>query len=471
MEARLCRFLLILAALGSVAAASPSSTTKNFSYPTTNFIVYAPTPQIAQQVAIAAEKFRKELAIEWLGYELRPWAQPCPIKVKVGQIGAGGATTFSFHPVKNGPAEVCGWDMQIQGSLERILDSVLPHEVSHTIFACHFRRPLPRWADEGAATLVEHESERRTQVLRLQQVIKTQRRIPLRTLLSIKEYPNDMQDVMTLYAEGYSLAELLVQKGGKARYLKFINDAHQNGWEKAIQADYGYRGIDDLERQWHDWIIAGSPELPEGQMLAEKSDRSRDAATKGYVLRGQSPDAAPATELKEDPFLTGESAPPRRLRRRNLIEESPPAVAIPAVAYEDEPEALASRWDERSASPHYLPNGDDGKDLAGFETTAGDEVDSDPADEGTWVEVTRPRERTREAPDQSKIARDERVAGPESVRSKVKTVPSVVRQQQSMASAPRYGRLAGRPSRANPWSEAPADPRPSPFQPNSSTSR
>lgn len=453
MEARLCRCLLILAAIGSVAAANPSQATKNFTYPTKNFVVYAPSPQIAQQVAIAAEKFRKELALEWLGHELPAWSAPCPIKVKVGQIGAGGATTFSFHPVKNGPAEVCGWDMQIQGSLERILDSVLPHEVSHTIFACHFRRPLPRWADEGAATLVEHESERRTQVLRVQQVINSRRKIPLRTLLSIKEYPQDMQDVMTLYAEGYSLAELLVQKGGKTRYLKFINDAHQNGWEKAIQSQYGYRGIDDLEKQWHDWIIAGSPELkqPEGQMLADNSDKSKDAAPKGYVLRGQSPDATTAEELTEDPFLGNEVA--SKKRRRQNDEPRTESRALPVTLGEEDPSAMASRWDESSSSvPRH---NDDWRELAQLDEEPVDAADRDSTDDGHWVEVPReaPRARAKNLPVRN-----------ETVRTPTQNVPSVARQRQTSPSQPRVGRFASRPYRTNPWSEAHADPLPSPFQ-------
>jgi hypothetical protein len=140
MEARTLplRLLILAAAIGSVAAG----------YRTRNFVVTAPTPQIAQQVGDAAEHYRRELAVEWLGCELPAWYAPCPIQVKVGQIGAGGATTFNFAPDQKGVMQVYGWDMKIQGSLERILDSVLPHEVSHTIFACYRAGPMkgpPRW--------------------------------------------------------------------------------------------------------------------------------------------------------------------------------------------------------------------------------------------------------------------------------------------------------------------------------------
>lgn len=148
MEARVawrlsvCTMLLVLAVSESVSAAT---------YRTPNFVVTAPTDEFAKRVGDEAERFRKELAVMWAGKELPRWSAPCPIRVKVGQIGAGGATTFSFH---NG--EVFGWNMNIQGTEERILDSVLPHEITHTILACRFRQPLPRWADEGISTLVEH---------------------------------------------------------------------------------------------------------------------------------------------------------------------------------------------------------------------------------------------------------------------------------------------------------------------------
>ncbi|MBC7815493.1 MAG: hypothetical protein IAG10_01180 [Planctomycetaceae bacterium] len=246
---------------------------------TPNFEVEAPTAAIAEKVALTAERCREDLAVEWLGHKLPNWFKPCQVRVKVGQFGAGGATTFSFAG-----GEVYGWDMTVQGSLERILDSVIPHEVSHTIFACHFRRPLPRWADEGAATIAEEDSERRRQRKLAEEVMPSKRRIPLRELLSITEYPKNMQHVLTLYAEGYSLADFLVQKGGKSRFLAFMQDAHVSGWDAALRRHYEEDNVEALESKWSSWVIAGSPglRLPEGELVA--------AANSPSVVRSQNPE-------------------------------------------------------------------------------------------------------------------------------------------------------------------------------------
>lgn len=276
MEARFYGIALAAAALSSLGA----------TYSTPNFVVTAPTSEIAQQVAEHAEHYRREIAIKWLGQELPRWFAPCPVVVKVGAMGAGGATSFSFDR-----GHVFGWNMNIQGSLDRILDSVLPHEVSHTIFACHFRRPLPRWADEGAATLAEDDSEKRRQRLVVKQVLSTRQRIPLTKLLRMTEYPSDEREVLNLYAEGYALCELLVQRGGKERYLTFLADAHQHGWERAIKMHYGYKSIESLEKDWEGWIVAGCPAEvhPPGQLWADARSSAK-GASRAAVVRSQSPD-------------------------------------------------------------------------------------------------------------------------------------------------------------------------------------
>src|SRR6516162_6113153 len=91
-------------------------------YPTQNFLVEAPTPQIAQQIGQAAEYYRQQKALEWLGQEMPPWPERCPLKVKVTMNGPGGATSFAFDR-----GRVLGQHMQIEGPLDRLVASVLPH--------------------------------------------------------------------------------------------------------------------------------------------------------------------------------------------------------------------------------------------------------------------------------------------------------------------------------------------------------
>ncbi len=378
MEALVIRLSLILTVM----------TTAGATYRTPNFVVTAPTAEIAQQCGEAAEHFREELAIKWLGKKMPRWYKPCTLSVKVGQIGAGGATTFAFDR-----GEVFGWRMNVQGTLERILDSVIPHEVSHTVLACHFRRPLPRWADEGAATLVEHESEQRRQRLLLEQVWDSSRRIPLRNLLAIKEYPKDMQDVLTLYAEGYSLADFLVQAGGRTRFLEFLEAAHQIGWDRAIKQFYNLDDVNSLETRWNGWIMAGSPRLnlPPDTKLASNETPASNRGNQP-IIRGQSPDnAAPQTmPNRSQPNLpqpsgnapiislppTQPSTPPRTVARPRdaVTQDSPgwrravnqgwtPAGQTPDQATSEQPQfesnntpAFNTNDAERAAAGGRLPN-------------------------------------------------------------------------------------------------------------------
>ena len=76
--------VLLTLALGSVEG--------EFSSP--NFIVHAPTTEIARQVADAAEESRRKLAVHWYGHEINNWGSRCEISVTVGKsLGAGGANT------------------------------------------------------------------------------------------------------------------------------------------------------------------------------------------------------------------------------------------------------------------------------------------------------------------------------------------------------------------------------------------
>lgn len=261
-------------------------------YRTPNFVVDAPSPQLAKQIGDAAEKYRKELAVEWLGKELPQWAKPCPIKARLDP-GAGGATSFVFDR-----GEVFGWRMDIQGTPERILDSVLPHEITHTIFACHFRQPLPRWADEGACTTVEHRSEISKQERMLIEFLQTRRGIPFSQMFRMKEYP---QDVLPLYAQGHSLAHFLISQQGKHEFLNFIADGMKDeNWERAVAQKYGYRDLAILQDSWLDWVKSGRPQLQlaSNSQLANNSSKGNGeikTVSTPTVVRGQDPGSSSAT--------------------------------------------------------------------------------------------------------------------------------------------------------------------------------
>jgi hypothetical protein len=273
---------LCLSPLGSLANAA--------GYKTTNFVVSAPTPQLAKEIGDQAEVYRKQLAMEWLGKELPAWSKACPINAQVQpDLGAGGATSFVFEH-----GEVFNWKMNIQGSRERILDSVLPHEVTHTIFASYFRQPVPRWADEGACTTVEHPSEIAKQERNLIRFLKTGHGIPFSQMFAMKEYP---PDVMPLYAQGHSLSEWLIESRGRKAFLEFVGDGMQDeNWPRAVREHYGFSSLLEMQNAWNDWVKQGRPRLtpgtsPIGQVASNTSDsRKAGALVAPAALRGQSPD-------------------------------------------------------------------------------------------------------------------------------------------------------------------------------------
>jgi hypothetical protein len=195
-------------------------------------------------------------------------------------LGAGGATSFVFDK-----GEVFNWTMTIQGSEERILDSVLPHEVTHTIFATHFRQPLPRWADEGACTTVEHPVERARQHRLLIEFLTTGRGISFPEMFAMREYP---RDVLPLYSQGYSLARFLIERGGRHRYVAFVGDGlATDNWPGALARHYGVGDLARLQQVWLDWVRQGCPAPPAALAAAVPSPTALAAAQP----RGQSPDA------------------------------------------------------------------------------------------------------------------------------------------------------------------------------------
>jgi hypothetical protein len=270
-------------------------------------VVHTQSPQHAKEIGETAEVLRKQLAVEWLGEEMPDWGEPCPIKVHVSpQLGAGGATSFMFDR-----GEVFGWEMEIQGSRDRVLDSVLPHEITHTVFATHFRQPLPRWADEGACTTVEHQSEIAMQEKMLIRFLKTGKGIPFSDMFAMKEYP---PDVMPLYSQGHSVAQFLIERRGKAAFIEFLADGMQDeNWPVAVREHYGHGGLLDMQVKWLDWVKAGRPRLamePDPRAIAGAAPNPRGDDM--VRLSSSTTPVAPAAKASTDSVYAAMGQAPAR---------------------------------------------------------------------------------------------------------------------------------------------------------------
>jgi hypothetical protein len=215
-------------------------------YRTPNFQVTAPDAQSAELVGKWAEHHRREGAVQWLGKEMPAWCDPCPLSVTVTMDAPHGKTSFTYQS-----GRVCKMEMSMSGPLDRLVYSVLPHEITHTILAHHFGCAIPRWADEGAAVLSECEAEQQRHAAMTAILLNNKKHFRLRTLFLMTEYPAKAEEVTALYCQSFAVADYLVKQKDRARFLKLVADGlAAKDWEKAVQTGYGFKSVDDLEENW-----------------------------------------------------------------------------------------------------------------------------------------------------------------------------------------------------------------------------
>lgn len=271
MEARTLVYSLVflLGFLGQawaqVIPAGQVTAPRRFVVETQHFRIFAADPTLAQEVGQMAESYRRHLAIHWLGRELPPWIEKVPVTVQSApNMPASGETKYTLVA-----GSVREFRMVLCGSRERILDSVLPHEMTHTVLATHFAatgKPVPRWADEGACTTVEDESERRKHDTMLVRFLSEGRGIPFASLFAMRDYPPDM---MPLYAQGYSLSAFLIAQGGPRQFIQFLERGMRDeDWVSAVSQTYGYPKLGNLKTAWNQWVSDGGGSVTNYTALA-----------------------------------------------------------------------------------------------------------------------------------------------------------------------------------------------------------
>jgi hypothetical protein len=322
------------------------------SFRTPNFVVDAPNAQVAQQVGQYAEHYRKEKALQWLGQEMPQWRQPCPLKVTITMNGSGGATSFAFDQ-----GQILGMEMHIEGAYDRLLASVLPHEVTHTVFAHYFRCPVPRWADEGGSVLSEDDQERNHHDQLVRQILNSPgRAIPLRRLFQMKQYP---PDVMVLYAEGFSVSNYLVNKSNRSVFLAFVHQGMRGDWDAAVRAYYHLNSVEELERAWMQ-DLRDNRQLQQPGLLASRNPDDGSGAQR-VVVRQTVPPAQPFLDSTR-PTVRGQSsegdeAPNPYPAPSGAARQASQASQQPNPYYNSSPFPAAPQrdWQMHSQQPVLLP--------------------------------------------------------------------------------------------------------------------
>jgi hypothetical protein len=238
-----------LRALGMGMALGVATSAFGAEFQTANFVVTADSPTVAKAVAEEAETWRATLAKHWLEKPLKDWPETCRIEVSTHRTGGSGWTSYETFGGKTVPVGI-----QIQGPPDRLLEYVLPHELTHAVLVSALGEAMPRWADEGAAMLSESESQKHRQTLVAKQIVDSGEMIPVRQLLQMAEYPESKSRLHAFYAQSLTLTEFLIARGGRAQFLKFVQEGQSESWDVALSRHYPWDNVEALEGAWSEWI-------------------------------------------------------------------------------------------------------------------------------------------------------------------------------------------------------------------------
>jgi hypothetical protein len=220
-------------------ARGPSTTAQN-----ANFVVSAPTQDLADEMLARAEALRDEIAVTWLGAKLPPSVGPTVIRLTLSESEDKGLTWVGDRPDRLSHL------MWLTTSRERALGSTLAHEMTHAVLATRYPGQIPAWCNEGIASQCDDEAriDARRQIVAWYAQTGNWPSL-LETLAAKKIAPTDQSQ----YAVAASLAEFLLTQQDRAELLAFGLAGDKLGWDAAVRKHYGLASVRELETQWRAW--------------------------------------------------------------------------------------------------------------------------------------------------------------------------------------------------------------------------
>lgn len=197
-------------------------------------VINLPSPQ-KEKWEDLAEHWRTKWFKLFVGEDI-PYKEIATLKITVNdrlKVG-GGQTTFVIDN-----SEVHNFRIEIQGPVEGMSNTVLPHEVMHTILASYYKRGLPRWADEGYCSYIEP--------IKVNMPWTT--RYPFHAIMEMTDYPPDTK---SFYMQSMSMVDWLINLKDLKTFRSFLEEAPFGGdHQPALLKYYNFKSYQEAEQAWN----------------------------------------------------------------------------------------------------------------------------------------------------------------------------------------------------------------------------
>ena len=240
-----------------------------------NFIVLSPpvpsqaaAQRFAEKIAEEANDLRKKISTDWLG-------EPLPDRI--------GRTTVNVQ-FSDEPDSALTWakdkpnrrfhSIYLKTPQSETVALGLAHEVAHAVLATKFPHPnrLPAWVEEAIACRYDDETRIRKRNVVLASMVRTRNWPNLESILTAK---NISSRNASAYAVSCSVADYLLSKGDKSKFLEFAEHIPKNGLGNALQRTYEITGTADLETRWQKWVVKRQPHPPAGKFASYRTGREQ----------------------------------------------------------------------------------------------------------------------------------------------------------------------------------------------------
>jgi hypothetical protein len=216
------------------------------------------TKMASRQTVLRAERLRSELADKWLGdaaQDVAAWTPKCDI-ILHATLGSylravpGGEQTVGSSLIEADRGKVATRRIDIRADKRGWFAEALAHELTHVILADVFPEGrVPHWADEGMAVLADPMSKQQAHFRDLRFARSAQSAFRVIELLSLEGYPQPHRQA-AFYGQSASIVRFLVERESPSQFVKFIQTAEEQGYERALRNHYQIDGVRHLESLW-----------------------------------------------------------------------------------------------------------------------------------------------------------------------------------------------------------------------------